>query len=73
MRSSATQALVDRLVTGERCEEKGCYELAVWLVSFNDEASHWCSRHTRMKMRDVNHWNDLLRASMQVHSEADPA
>ena len=64
MRSSTPQALLERLVTGERCEEKGCYELAIWLVSFNDGANHWCSKHTRMNMRDVNHWSDLLKAGL---------
>jgi len=64
MRSWTSKALIERLVTGDGCEVKGCYELAIWLVSFNDETAHWCARHTRMMMRDVNHWSDLLRTNL---------
>jgi len=62
MRSWTSLALLERSVTGERCEAKGCYELAVWLVSFNDKSSRWCAKHTRLKMLDANHWEDLLKA-----------
>jgi len=64
MRSWTSQALIERLVTGDRCEVKGCYELAIWLISFNDETTHWCARHTRTRMRDVNHWSELLRTKL---------
>jgi hypothetical protein len=68
MRSWTTQALLERLVTGDRCEAKGCYELAVWLVSFNDESSHWCSKHTRMQMRNGSIWG----AYLDRRSKRDP-
>jgi len=66
MRSWTSQAMLERLITGERCEVEGCYDLAVWLVSFDDEASHWCSKHTRIKMRDASHWSDLLGTKMEA-------
>ena len=68
MRSRTFQSLLEKLVTGERCEAKGYYELGVWLVSFNDQGAHLCSKHTRMNMRDVNYWSDLLGTKMQACS-----
>ncbi len=56
MRGSATTALLERLVNGARCEVTGCYGLAAWLVSFNDQTSHLCSKHTRVQMRDQSRW-----------------
>jgi len=66
MRSRTSQALLERLITGERCEVKGCYELAVWLVSFNDEEAHWCSRHTITRMRDANYWSDVPSTKLEA-------
>jgi len=65
MRSQVTQAFLERFVTGETCELKGCYNLAVWLVSFNDQTSHWCSKHTRMHMRDQGHWGSPAGAEIE--------
>ncbi len=65
MRSSTAQAVLERLVTGASCEAVGCYGLAVWLVSFNDEASHWCSKHTRMQMRSQSRWYSLQNAAVE--------
>ena len=62
MQRRTSQDVLERFVTGERCDEEKCYELAVWSVSFNDETSHWCPRHTRMKMCDTNQWGDLLNS-----------
>jgi hypothetical protein len=56
MRSATSQAGLQRLVTGHRCEVQGCYRMALWLVSFESETSHWCSKHTRVFMRDVSFW-----------------
>ncbi len=64
MRSSTAQAFLERLVTGVRCEEHGCYGLAVWLVSFNDTSTHLCSKHTRLQMRDQAKWNRLAGAEV---------
>jgi hypothetical protein len=66
MRSRTTEAMLERLVTGDRCEAHGCYELAVWLVGFNDETSHWCPKHARMRMRDLNRWKDLPGKKLRV-------
>ncbi len=64
IRSSAAQAVLERMVTGERCEVKGCYENAIWLVSLNDDAFHWCPRHTKMRMRDASRWGNVVRSRL---------
>ena len=64
MRTSATMALLERLDTGSRCEEMGCYEEAVWLITFKDEAVHLCSKHTRMQMRNAGRWEGFLRTTL---------
>ena len=64
MKGRTSQALLERLITGGRCEVEGCYEMAVWLVSFNEEAAHWCPKHTRINMRDVGQWGDLIRSDL---------
>jgi hypothetical protein len=56
MSTSAAQAILERVVTGERCDVFGCYELAVWLVCYGKETSHWCPKHTRIQMRDSGRW-----------------
>ncbi|HUK80779.1 MAG TPA: hypothetical protein VLU91_08990 [Nitrososphaerales archaeon] len=66
MKGKTSQALIERLVTGTRCEVKGCYELADWLVSCNDKVFHWCPKHTIMKMRDRDIWGDLPRTTMET-------
>ena len=52
MRSSTSQAGIQRMVTGNRCEEQRCGEIALWLVTYNGKTSHWCAKHTRMFMRN---------------------
>jgi hypothetical protein len=60
MRSWATQATLERLLTGDSCEEQGCFEVGVWLVSFNGESFHLCSKHTRVQMKDSARWADAF-------------
>lgn len=60
MRGWVTQANIERLATGDACEENGCFELGVWLVTFNDESEHLCSRHTRMQMKDSARWAEAF-------------
>ena len=60
MRSWATLATLSRVATEDVCEEKGCFEPAVWLVSFDGEASRLCSRHTKMQMRDTARWAETF-------------
>jgi len=69
MRSSTTQAVLERMVTGDRCEAKGCYELAVWLVAFNGTVAHWCPRHTRAQMRDERRWSDASGPKIKGNQE----
>ena len=71
MRSWATQASVERRVTGERCEEKGCYGVAVWLIAFNGETTHLCSKHTRMQMRETNRWAEAF--GVRLREKAPPS
>ncbi len=52
-------ASLERLDTGGRCEFRECYGTAAWLVSFRDEAFHWCSKHTRIQMRKASFWEEL--------------
>ncbi len=66
MRSWTTQATLERLDTGDSCEVKGCYELGVWLVSFNGESSHLCSKHTRMQMRNTGRWADISDTKLEA-------
>ena len=61
MRSSTTPARLERLETGDGCEEMGCYDVAVWLLTFNGEASHLCARHTKIQMKDSSRWDGFLR------------
>ena len=39
----------------------GCYDIAVWLLTFNGEASHLCARHTKIQMKDSSRWDGFLR------------
>ena len=66
MRSSVGQATLERVVTGETCDEKGCYELAAWVVSWGDEAHHWCPMHTRVEMRKPSRWRSLASEELSV-------
>ena len=64
MRTATTQGIVQRLVTGNRCELQGCYEMAFWLVTFGSDTSHRCPKHTREYMRDF-----ILQ---EVHTVPEP-
>jgi hypothetical protein len=59
MQKSKTQAVMERVVTGSKCEVHGCYEMAVWLVSFREATHHWCPKHMREKMRNSARWRTL--------------
>jgi hypothetical protein len=59
-----TQATLERLKTGDVCEENRCFELAVWSVTFNDESAHLCSRHTRMQMKDSTRWAEAFSSKV---------
>lgn len=60
MRSWGVSATLERLTTGGACEEKGCFEPAVWLVSFNGTATRLCPRHTRAQMKDSARWAEAF-------------
>ena len=47
---------VQRLVTGFRCEETGCYEEATWYVRTADDSFHWCIKHTVHHMEERAFW-----------------
>jgi hypothetical protein len=56
MELKQTMRRMQWLVTGFRCEKRGCYEQAEWFVSFNTRASHWCAKHTVAQMLDEKFW-----------------
>jgi len=70
MKNWKTQALLERLVAGDRCEERGCHDAVVWLVTFNDETSHWCSRHTKIQMRNATRWEGVLDAKLESQTRS---
>jgi len=47
---------MQRLQSGGRCEEVGCYKEAEWLVNFGEVSFHWCPKHTMKHMRDRSFW-----------------
>ncbi len=49
---------LQRVVTGNRCEVIGCYEMAIWMVSYGSKLHHWCARHTRVNMREPSLWTE---------------
>jgi hypothetical protein len=53
MRNSPSANGITRLDTGEKCDVPGCREMALWVVSYKSQTSHWCVKHTRIFMRDV--------------------
>ena len=52
MQGETTQFGIQRLVTGARCELPGCYEMALWLISYGTKTLHYCAIHTRATMRE---------------------
>lgn len=64
MRRTREEPSLERLESGFRCEEKDCYDLAVWLVTFNEDAFHWCLKHTRINMRDAERWSEMASAQL---------
>jgi hypothetical protein len=54
MQSRVQQTGLQRVITGNRCEVQGCYQMALWLISYGAETSHLCAKHTRTAMRSPN-------------------
>ena len=73
MRSWAAEASIERRVTGDRCEEKGCYGTAIWLISFNGETTHLCSKHTRMQMRETGRWAEAFGIGLSQKARVSDA
>ncbi len=48
--------MMQRLVTGFRCEKQSCFEQAEWFVTFDDHAYHWCGKHAVLQMEDKSFW-----------------
>jgi hypothetical protein len=65
MQSRAQQTGIQRVVTGNRCEVQGCYEMALWLVSYRDDTSHLCAKHTRSAMRSPNFSQEQLALGIE--------
>ncbi len=60
MRSETEQFGLQRLVTGNRCEVQGCYEVALWLLRNKDATKHLCAKHTRSSMRSMSITRDKM-------------
>jgi len=56
MDGSSAPAALRRLDSMTRCDVQGCYDMAVWLISFNGKDYRWCTKHTRKKMREAQRW-----------------
>ena len=56
MENPGTQASLSTVVTGSRCDARGCYEMAAWVVSFQGKEYHLCVKHTNRAMRDGERW-----------------
>ncbi len=69
MQGSADQAAVLRVVSGDGCEVTSCYQVATWVLTFNDEAYRLCPKHTMIKMRDPSIWGDI--ADGKIEASAD--
>ncbi len=46
MRNETSQTALRRLVTGNTCDVQGCYDMALWVVSYKEQSSHRCLKHT---------------------------
>lgn len=55
------QPRVQRLVTGFRCEIRGCFKQGEWYVTFDDRAFHWCGDHTTERMHDNKFWETQVK------------
>lgn len=60
MQSRTQLTGLQRVVTGNRCEVQGCYQMALWLVTCKEETSHLCGKHTRSSMRNISLWSGKL-------------
>ncbi|HEY6283592.1 MAG TPA: hypothetical protein VIW22_06675 [Nitrososphaerales archaeon] len=69
MQGSADQAAILRVVTGDGCEVSSCYQVAAWVVTFEDETYRLCGKHTMIKMRDASIWGGT--AEGKIESSAD--
>ena len=60
---------IQALVTGSKCEERGCKYEARWYVSMGEESYHYCSMHTVCCMEETDFW----RRSMKVGPRTEAA
>jgi hypothetical protein len=66
MRSSAGQAALMRVMTGDGCEVTSCYQMATWVLALNDVSYHLCAKHAKIKMRDVSLWEDVANGKVEA-------
>jgi hypothetical protein len=57
----SSTAHVQRLVTGFRCEIRGCFKQGEWYITFDDRAFHWCGNHTTERMHDNKFWETQVK------------
>ena len=56
MQGPRTHPSLKRQDTSSRCDVQGCYEMAMWLISFRGKDYRWCAKHTRKNMRESERW-----------------
>lgn len=69
VQSSAAQAALLRAANGDGCEVISCYQMATWVLTFNEETYRLCAKHTMIKMRDPSLWENP--ADGKIEASAD--
>jgi hypothetical protein len=64
--AAPTSAKIQKLVTGFRCEEIGCYDMAAWFAVSGSLSFHWCSKHTKRYMRDGEFWANKVAPQVKT-------
>jgi hypothetical protein len=66
MRSSAGQAALFKVKTGDGCEVSSCYQTATWVLALNDVSYHLCTKHAKIKMRDSYLWESVANGKVEA-------
>lgn len=65
-----SDASLQWLTSGHRCEEPGCYEQACWFVTLAEFSGHWCPVHTVDHMGDAEYW-EIYTARSEISMRAE--
>lgn len=69
VQSSSDQAAILRVVSGDGCEIISCYQVATWVVTYNDETHRLCPKHTMLKMRDASIWGNTTDGKIEASAD----